>query len=222
MSFRSSTLDVLLRQATIEDHDEVLKACNATLKESKGDLDAQFVKIIALIKNDRYDDALCVLEESGDKIEAKTLLEHAYVLYKLGRQEEAVKRAHGLSDSRGAKHLEAQASYRREDFLQAAKLYKELGEDKAALDYEANDLRINVEATDAQLEWKRQGDHVRSNKVSRQDLDTFETAYNTACRSVARGELGEAEFLLKRAKGKSFCLNLQTVKDSYSCHRALR
>ena len=66
---------------------------------------------------------------------------------------------------------------------------------------EENDLRINRSATDAQLEWKRQGDLVNKKKVSREDLEAFETAYNAACGCVSRGELGQAEILLKRAKG---------------------
>ena len=40
-------------------------------------------------------------------------------------------------------------------------------------------------------------------KAEREDLEVFETAYNTACISIARGELGQAEVLLKRARGTS-------------------
>ena len=35
----------------------------------------------------------------------------------------------------------------------------------------------------------------------RADLEAFETAYNAACGSIARGELQQGEILLKRAKG---------------------
>ena len=201
MTFRSPTLSVMLSRTTIEDHDEILKACDATLKESKGDFKAQFVKVIALIKEDRYADALRVLEDGGDQIKVRARLEHAYVLYKIGRQEEARQLVHGLNNNRGAKHLEAQAAYRSEDFEQAARLYKELAGVRSGFGDEDNDLRIQVGATDAQLEWKRQGDQVQSKKASRQDLEAFETAYNAACGSIARGELAQAEFLLNRAKG---------------------
>ena len=37
-------------------------------------------------------------------------------------------------------------------------------------------------------------------KPSREDLEVFETAFNAACGSIARGELGQAEVCLKRAK----------------------
>ena len=64
-------------------------------------------------------------------------------------------------------------------------------------------MRINSGAIDAQLEWKRQGDLVLKKKPGREDLEAFETAYNAACGSIAREELGQGEVLLKRAKGGS-------------------
>ena len=42
---------------------------------------------------------------------------------------------------------------------------------------------------------------VAKTKAEREDLEAFETAYNAACISIARGELGQAEVLLKRATG---------------------
>ena len=109
MATGNRTLSELLKRSTINDHDEVLKACNAALKQSKADSDAQYAKVIALLKSDRYDDALRFLEEGGDKLKKKAQLEHAYALYKLGRLEEASELAKDIKDNRGAKHVEAQA-----------------------------------------------------------------------------------------------------------------
>ena len=105
----AAALSALLKRTTIDDHEEVLKACNASLKQSKGDLQAQHVRVIALIKLDRYDDALRVLDEQGDGLKQKAQLEHAYALYKVGELEEAKRVASHLDSSRGAKHVEAQA-----------------------------------------------------------------------------------------------------------------
>ena len=69
-------------------------------------------------------------------------------------------------------------SYRTEDFIRAAELYASL------------------------LRQEEAGDLVKNKKPGRQDLDAFETAYNAACGSIARGELGQAEVLLRRSKGK--------------------
>ncbi len=96
-------------------------------------------------------------------------------------------------------------SYRSEDFVNAAALYKNLAGSQAAIENEENDLRINCGATDAQLEWTRRGDLVQKKKPAREDLEAFETAYNAACGSIARGELSQGEVLLKRARGRYCC-----------------
>jgi signal recognition particle subunit SRP72 len=66
---------------------------------------------------------------------------------------------------------------------------------------EAHDLRINRGAVDSQLQWTGNHDEVYNKRPGREDLEAFETTYNAACGSIARGELGQAEVLLKRAKG---------------------
>ncbi len=88
-----------------------------------------------------------------------------------------------------------------ENFSQAADLYKELSGSTAPIENEENDLRINGSALVAQLEWSGQGHLAQKKKPSREDMEAFETAYNAACGSIARGELGQGEVLLKRAKG---------------------
>ena len=89
MSFPAKTLSALLQRTTITDHEEVLRACNTSLKTSKNDLETQYIKVIALLKLDRYDDALRVLVESGDRLIQRGDVERAYALYKVGELEEA-------------------------------------------------------------------------------------------------------------------------------------
>lgn len=195
MSVRS--LATLLQRADIEDHDEVLRAANAELKQNKNDLNTQHVKVVALLKLDRWDDAIKTIEDAGDKLKDQARLEYAYALYKAGKPSEAATVA-ADGEERGLRHVEAQASYRIEDFAKASELYQRLAAD---LDEDAEaDLRINSGATDAQLEWSGSGDLVTKKKPERADLEAFETAYNAACGSIARGELGQGEVLLKRAR----------------------
>ena len=104
----ASSISALLKRSTIDDHEEVLKACNLALKQAKGDLEAQHAKTVALLKLERYDDALRVFEEGGDRLKSKGQLAFAYTLYKAGELEQAEKVA-GSIDTRGARHLEAQA-----------------------------------------------------------------------------------------------------------------
>ena len=73
------------------------------------------------------------------------------------------------------------------------------------------DLRVNSGAVDAQLEWTGRGDLVQKKKPGREDLDAFETAYNAACGSIARDELGQGEVLLKRAK--DLCNSVEDMSE---------
>lgn len=91
------------------------------------------------------------------------------------------------------------------------RLYQELARSQVAIENEVNDIRINGGATDAQLEWKRMGYLAQKRKPQREDLDAFETAYNAACGCIARGEFGQGEVLLKRAKGNGCSMYLISV-----------
>lgn len=203
-----ATLASLLKQSTIRDDDEILRAADAALKSSKNDLEAQHVKVVALLKLDRYADAIAALNAGGDKLKERATLEHAYALYKSGNPAAAADLASNGS-SRGYAHVEAQSRYRKEDFSRAAELYRQLSSDVGE-DAEA-DLRINSGAVDAQLEWSGKGDLVEKKKPGREDLEAFETAYNAACSSIARGELGQGEVLLKRAA--DLCVSLEDLSE---------
>lgn len=105
----TQTLSTLLQRTTLDDHDEVLKACNVALKKSKDDVEAQHVKVVALLKLDRFEDALHLFEDSGKALQGKAHLEYAYTLYKTGKLDEAAQVASQISGDRAARHVEAQA-----------------------------------------------------------------------------------------------------------------
>ena len=109
MSSPIPDLRTLLKNSTVDDHEAVLKACNATLRQAKSDLEAQHIKVVALLKLERYDDALRALEAGGDRLKQTAVLERAYALYKVGSLKEANGLAKSIEDSRGARHVEAQA-----------------------------------------------------------------------------------------------------------------
>ena len=199
-------LSSLLRQTTIEDPVQVLEAANAALKQSKNDLEAQHAKVVALLKLDRYGDAVEAIESADARLKQKAGLDYAYALYKSGKPSQAVEVARKGS-GRGSRHVEAQACYQAEDFARAAQLYQQLA-NRLDGDSEA-DLRINSGAIDAQLEWAGRRDYVTRRKVEREDMDAFETAYNAACACIARGELKQAEMLLKRSHG--LCSSLEDM-----------
>ncbi|ODH52980.1 hypothetical protein GX48_00848 [Paracoccidioides brasiliensis] len=189
MATSTQSISALLQRSTIDDHEEVIKACNAVLKKSKHDLHALHVKTVALVKLDRFEDAIRVVEEGGDALKNRVPLEWSYCLYKIGKLEDAIKIAASAETGRGGKHVEAQATYRAEHFRRTADIYKELSAEDPALAGEKIDVRINSRATEAQLQWAGLGNLVQNTKPSREDLEGFETTYNVACVAIGRGKL---------------------------------
>lgn len=197
MTSQPQSLSSILAHTTIDDPEEVLSSANADLKKNKADSQAQHAKVVALLKSDRYDEALQFFDTVGDSLKDKARIELSYTLYKVGRLEEAASVA-AKAQTRAAKHVAAQSLYRSEAFLEAASLYDELKD--GIPPHEEQDLRINKGAVEAQLTWQGKGDRVHKKRPDREDLEAFETAFNAACGSVARGEFGQADVLLKRAR----------------------
>lgn len=103
------SLDSLLRSSTLDDHEQILQACNASLKQSKNSTGTLHAKAVALLKLERYEDALRVLEDGGESLKSVTRLERSYALYRTGQLREARNIANSIDDDRGARHVEAQA-----------------------------------------------------------------------------------------------------------------
>jgi signal recognition particle subunit SRP72 len=109
MSASPPDLATLLRQTHISSNEDFLKAANGALKKSKSDLTAQHTRVVALLKLDRFDDALRAFEEGGDKLKREASLEFAYALYKAGELEKAdVIAGQANKGDRGLLHVAAQ------------------------------------------------------------------------------------------------------------------
>ncbi|KAF1962019.1 hypothetical protein CC80DRAFT_202101 [Byssothecium circinans] len=210
MAASNTSLSALLAQTSLEDHADVLKAANAAIKKSKTDLDAHHARVVALLKLDRFDDAADAFKEVK-ALQEKARFEYAYALYKTGDAAKAVEiaEAESATSDRGVKHVLAQAAYRSENFARALSIYRNLASQD--VQDEEYDIRINSGAVDAQLEWSGQGELAQKKKPVREDLEFFETAYNAACGSIARGELAQGEICLKRAI--SLCNALEDISD---------
>lgn len=204
-----TALNSLLRTASIDDHEEALRLADSAIKSSKPgsaeQLLAHHTKAVSLIKLDRFEDALRAIAAVGGKHEERCFLEKAYALYKTGRLDdaEALLGKSGSDSSRALQHVAAQVAYRSEKFDRAAATYRELASvDDEAQYGEENDLRINLQATNAQLEWQGNGHLVPEDQrqPGRDELEAFETSYNAACACLARGDFAKAAILLKRSK----------------------
>ncbi|KAM5467542.1 Signal recognition particle subunit SRP72 [Microsporum audouinii] len=194
------SISALMQKTTINDHEEFIKACNSVLKKSRNDVDAQHIKTIALIKLDRFEDAIRVIEEGGDALKKILPLEWSYALYKSGRLDEATAIAASAGSERGAKHVEAQATYRAECFDRTGKIYEDLLSNERASTEELTDLQINITATEAQRLWAEQNNSIGSLVPKSENLDIFEAVYNVACQHIAKGHYEKAHALLKRSK----------------------
>ncbi|KAK2612915.1 Signal recognition particle subunit SRP72 [Conoideocrella luteorostrata] len=192
----TAALAALLRAASITDHEEILKAANAALKSNKSDGLAQHTRVVALLKLDRFKDAYRAIIEGGLKLEGVCALEKAYALYKLSEMDEAATALASIGiEQRSLSHVAAQVAYRVEKFDEAQSIYNRLLASNSHEEY--NDMKINIQAAQAQAEWKRVASScsVDSEKVP----DTFELCYNAACACIAQGSLSMASKLLQRA-----------------------
>jgi signal recognition particle subunit SRP72 len=106
---KAKSISALLQKSSLDDHEEILEACNAALKESKSDLVAQHAKVVALLKLDRFEEALQGFETATGNLKENAALAYAYSLYKSEKAREAADVAAKVRDWRGARHVEAQA-----------------------------------------------------------------------------------------------------------------
>ncbi|KAF4509814.1 hypothetical protein G6O67_003951 [Ophiocordyceps sinensis] len=189
----AAQLSALLRATTIDDHDEILNAANAALKANKRDELAQHTRVVALLKLDRFNDAIRVLYEGDAKLQARCPLEKAYALYKTGKLDEAASALDSECQyNRSSSHVAAQVAYRAERFSEAEAIYKRLIDTDAA--HETNDIGINIKAAQAQSGW--QGRSSVSASSSGDTPEIFELCYNAACAHIAQASLSTAVDLL--------------------------
>lgn len=66
---------------------------------------------------------------------------------------------------------------------------------------EEDDIKINSEATEAQLIWAGRTSLIGGEKTISTGLGGFDSTFNAACLSIARDELTQAADLLKIAQG---------------------
>ena len=212
-----AALNSLLRRASVEDHDEALRLADAAITAARGAnnagsaelASAQHTRVVALLKLDRFDDALRALAEGGAPLETRCLLEKAYALYKVGELEQAdmllrkAPRDGSPQHARALRHVAAQVAYRLERFDTATAIYRDMQQTpERGRAGDENDVRINLLAANAQLEWQGKVWAVppAQKQSVRADMDAFETSYNAACVCIAKGQLEKASVLLRRSR----------------------
>jgi signal recognition particle subunit SRP72 len=110
MSPSGQSLATLLKKTHISSPEDILKSANVAIKQNKTDVMALHVRIVALLKLERYEDVLRAYEDAGDKFKQHAPLEYAYALYRCDKLEEAQKIVEKSgSQDRGLLHVAAQS-----------------------------------------------------------------------------------------------------------------
>ncbi|KAK6164177.1 hypothetical protein DH2020_001041 [Rehmannia glutinosa] len=161
--------------------------------DAPGDEDAIRCKVVALIKNERIDDALLAIEAFSKKSSIDFSFFKAYCLYRQNKLAEALESLKGKEENSAAMFLESQILYRLGKMDACVDIYQNLQKSKI------DSLEINFVAglVSAGKVTEVQGtmDSLRVKPTS-----SFELAYNIACSLIERNKYKDAEQLLLSAR----------------------
>uniref|UniRef100_A0A8C0QQ29 Signal recognition particle subunit SRP72 n=1 Tax=Chelonoidis abingdonii TaxID=106734 RepID=A0A8C0QQ29_CHEAB len=188
------------------DFGRALKSLNKLLQINKDDVTALHCKVVCLIQNGSFKEALSVIHTHTKVLTSDSItFEKAYCEYRLNRIENALKTIQSASQQTDKlKELHGQVLYRLERYDECLAVYRDLIRNSQD-DYE-EERKTNLSAVvAAQSTWE---------KVEPEDLGlqeaTYELCYNAACALIGQGRLNEAMENLQK-----FCfLQDQNVFDS--------
>ncbi|XP_029515789.2 signal recognition particle subunit SRP72 isoform X1 [Oncorhynchus nerka] len=173
-----------------------LKAVNKILHEVKEDVTALHCKIVCLVQNCSFKEALNVMNTYSKVLGSELIVfEKAYCEYRLNRVESALKTIESVSEQTDKlKELYGQVLYRMERYDECKAVYTDLI--RNSQDEYEEERKTNLSAVVAAMStWE---------KASPDDLGlsetTYELSYNAACTLIGRGQLTEALNKLQEAE----------------------
>ncbi|XP_065873655.1 uncharacterized protein [Euphorbia lathyris] len=172
-------------------YEQAVKVANQVLASAPADEDALRCKVVALIKIEKFDEALSTIQ-SARKLPIDFSFFKAYCLYKLNKLDEALECLKGQESDSGTMLLESQILFRLKKWDAGVDLYQKLQKSKIKA-LETNlvaGLVLGGRASEVQ------GMEASQIKASRD----FELAYNIACSLIERNMYTEAEQLLVTAQ----------------------
>jgi len=174
---------------------KALKAVNKILRELPNDVDAKKCKIVCLIQQSNFQEAVDSINSNEKKGVLAMPFEKAYCLYRLNKLREADKVLSAIAEpGLKEKELLAQVKYRLESYKDCLGLYHELmrhSQDDYSDEREANMIAVVAAAK----MWDQQDIDA---PVLREDA-SYEINYNYSCLLMARGELQTASDKLNHA-----------------------
>uniref|UniRef100_A0A8C6QY92 Signal recognition particle subunit SRP72 n=1 Tax=Nannospalax galili TaxID=1026970 RepID=A0A8C6QY92_NANGA len=178
------------------DFTRALKTVNKILQLNKDDITALHCKVVCLIQNGGFKEALNVIN-THTKVLANNALsfEKAYCEYRLNRIENALKTIESANQQTDKlKELYGQVLYRLERYDECLAVYRDLVRNSQD-DYD-EERKTNLSAVvAAQSNWEK----VVPENLGLQE-GTHELCYNAACALIGQGQLQQAMKILQKAE----------------------
>ncbi|XP_049552341.1 signal recognition particle subunit SRP72-like [Orcinus orca] len=178
------------------DFTRALKTVNKILQINKDDVTALHCKVVCLIQNGSFKEALNVIN-THTKVFANNSLsfEKAYCEYRLNRIENALKTIESANQQTDKlKELYGQVLYRLERYDECLAVYRDLVRNSQD-DYD-EERKTNLSAVvAAQSNWEK----VVPENLGLQE-GTHELCYNAACALIGQGQLNQAIKILQKAE----------------------
>uniref|UniRef100_A0A2R8P7N8 Signal recognition particle subunit SRP72 n=1 Tax=Callithrix jacchus TaxID=9483 RepID=A0A2R8P7N8_CALJA len=178
------------------DFTRALKTVNKILQSSKDDVTALHCKVVCLIQNGSFKEALNVINTHTKVLANNSLsFEKAYCEYRLNRIENALKTIENSTQQTDKlKELYGQVLYRLERYDECLVVYRDLVRNSQD-DYD-EERKTNLSAVvAAQSNWEK----VVPENLGFQE-GTHELCYNTACALIGQGQLNQAMKILQKAE----------------------
>uniref|UniRef100_G3RBQ1 Signal recognition particle subunit SRP72 n=1 Tax=Gorilla gorilla gorilla TaxID=9595 RepID=G3RBQ1_GORGO len=178
------------------DFTRALKTVNKILQINKDDITALHCKVVCLIQNGSFKEALNVINTHTKVLANNSLsFEKAYCEYRLNRIETALKTIESANQQTDKlKELYGQVLYRLERYDECLAVYRDLVRNSQD-DYD-EERKTNLSAVvAAQSNWEK----VVPENLGLQE-GTHELCYNTACALIGQGQLNQAMKILQKAE----------------------
>uniref|UniRef100_A0AAQ5ZSG9 Signal recognition particle subunit SRP72 n=1 Tax=Amphiprion ocellaris TaxID=80972 RepID=A0AAQ5ZSG9_AMPOC len=190
------------------DFTRALKALTKILHENRDDVTALHCKIVCLIQNGSFKEALNVMNMHAKVLGSEVVFEKAYCEYRLNRVESSLKTIEGAPEQTDKlKELYGQVLYRLERYDECKSVYTDLI--RNSQDEYEEERKTNLAAVVATMSQWEKAPMVHTSIVCfvfplQEDLglpeSTYELCYNTACALIGQGQLTEALNKLRQAE----------------------
>ncbi|XP_040273323.1 signal recognition particle subunit SRP72 [Bufo bufo] len=178
------------------DFTRVLKSVNRILQAAKDDVKALHCKVVCLIQNGSFKDALTLINSNSKVLTSDVVaFEKAYCEYRLNKIETALKTIETAPQkTEKLSELHGQVLYRLERYEECLSVYRELIRNSQD-DYD-EERQTNLSAVAAAMSlWSK----AKPEDLGLQET-SYELCYNAACRLIGQGRLREAMKKLREAE----------------------